>query len=86
MPLTNPFTNHVAITPSDSVDIGPTGGPGPVVCDSVFVGGAGIVALVTQNNTVVNYTCPAGCVLPVRTRRVNATNTTATLMVALYNA
>ena len=50
---------------------------------AVWVGGAGIVALVTLTGEVVNFTCVAGSVLPVAGVRVNSTDTTATLMVGL---
>lgn len=68
----------VAITAHDSTNI--TKGP----CDAIYVGGAGVVAAVLADDSVVNFTCLAGSILPVRAKRVNSTNTTATLMVALY--
>ena len=67
----------VTITPSDTVAI--AGG----VVESIWVGGAGIVVAVLSDDTVVNFTCGAGSVLPVRIKRVNLTSTTATLMVGL---
>lgn len=68
----------VAITPHASTNI-PNG---PV--DAVYVGGAGVVAAVFNDDSVVNFTCVAGQILPIRAKRVNAINTTATLLVALY--
>lgn len=60
----------------------------PTRCDAIWVGGAGIVVAVfpdgTAAGTTVNFTCVAGTPLPVQAIRVNVTNTTATLMVALY--
>jgi hypothetical protein len=86
--LVNTYSRHVAITKSDTIDIdGNTASVtanAPTVCDAIYVGGAGVVAVVTMEGTVVNYTAVAGGVLPVLARRVNSTNTTATLMVALY--
>jgi hypothetical protein len=68
----------VAITPSDTVDI-PNG---PI--RSIWVGGAGNVALITLAGTTVTFAgCPAGSLLPVMASRVMATNTTATLLVGL---
>ena len=55
------------------------------LCDALYVGGAGIVVAVFQDGSTANFTCVAGQVLPVRLKRVNSTNTTATLMVALYS-
>lgn len=77
-----PFARAVAITTSATVDI-------PTVAnedypDAIYVGGAGVVAAVFQDNSVVNFTCVAGELLPIKIRRVNVVNTTATLMVALY--
>lgn len=67
-----------AITTSDTVDF-PEG-----VTGAVWVGGAGNVVAVMQNNLTVTFTgVTAGAVLPIAARRINATNTTATNMVAL---
>lgn len=74
-----PYKNGAAITPSDTVAI--AGGP----CTGVWVGGAGVVAVVFASGaSPVNFTCVAGSYLPVRAFRINSTNTTATLLVALY--
>lgn len=84
--ITNRYSRYVAITKSDTVDFdNNTGTPPLSFCDAIYVGGAGIVAAVDSNNVAVQFTCVAGQVLPVRARRVNNTNTTATLMVALYD-
>jgi hypothetical protein len=66
------------ITKSDTVNI-PQG-----LTDAIYVGGAGIVVVVWQNDTTSNFTAIAGEILPVKAKRVNSTTTTATLMVALY--
>lgn len=83
MALSNPFNIAAAITPSDTVDIAANTNL-PASTDAIFVGGAGIVAAVMSNGSVVNFTCTAACLLPIKAKRVNSTNTTATLMVALY--
>ena len=68
-----------AITKSDTVDF-PLGPP-----DAIYVGGAGVVALVFQDGTIVNVTAVAGSFLPFGlVKRVNSTDTTATVMVACY--
>lgn len=72
-----PFTDAAAIVTSDTVDLGR-------LTEAVYVGGAGTVAVVLQNNRVVSFTAVAGGTLPVRARRINATGTAATLLVALY--
>jgi hypothetical protein len=75
--MTLPYTKGIAITKSDSVDLArPT--------HAIFVGGAGVVAVVFEDGTTADFTCVAGEILPVRAKRVNSTNTTATLMIALY--
>lgn len=67
-----------AITPSDTVDL-PQG-----VSMAIWVGGAGNVAAVMQNGAVATFTgVTAGTVLPIAARRINATNTTATNLMAL---
>jgi len=53
-------------------------------CHRIYVGGAGVVAVVLPDDSVVNMTAVAGGYLQVRAKRVNSTNTTATLMIALY--
>jgi hypothetical protein len=80
-----PYNVTRGITPSDTVNlIRPDGTPGG--CDAVYVGGAGVVALVHDdaNGTVQNFTCIAGQTLLVKAKRINSTNTTATVLVALY--
>jgi hypothetical protein len=67
-----------AIATSDTVDL-PEGLTG-----AVWVGGAGNVAAVMQNGVVGTFTgVTAGAVLPIAARRINATGTTATNLVAL---
>lgn len=51
----------------------------------VYVGGTGNVNVLTaRGDTILFSGVPAGTVLPVQVRQVLSTNTTATLMVALY--
>lgn len=66
-----PFIQHEAAAPSDAVDFAR-------LSRAVFIGGAGDVALVTEDGVVLVYTVPAGTVIPGRFRRVNLTGTTAT--------
>jgi len=49
---------------------------------AIHVGGAGVVKCRNELGAWVEFTCPAGAVLPVRTQYVH-TDSTATLMVGL---
>lgn len=78
-----PFNQYVAITPSDTLDILPESRP----LYGLFVGGAGNVVVVKRDGSTVTFNTPAvGFVLPVIYKRVNATNTTATGLVGLYES
>ncbi|MBY5821473.1 hypothetical protein [Rhizobium leguminosarum] len=75
---TAPASGFAAITPHDSTDL-------TYVTRAIFVGGAGnLVAVDEQNNAVTFTGVTAGSVLPIRVRRVNSTSTTATALVALW--
>lgn len=76
------YNKAVAVVPSDTVGF-VNQGLGRLLCDGLYVGGAGVVAVVFEDGTVTNFTAAAGQVLPVAAKRVNSTNTTATLIVAL---
>jgi hypothetical protein len=68
----------VSVTPSDTVNL-------PAGCRGLWVGGAGNVALVGEDNVALTFTgISAATILPMGPKRVNLTNTTATLMIALY--
>jgi len=68
-----------AITPSDVTNF--TRG----VCNGIYVGGTGAIAMVMMDDTVVTLAAvPAGIILPFLAKRVNATGTAATNLVALY--
>jgi len=73
----DPYNVWVAVTPSDSVDL-------PALTEAIWAGGAGVIAAVEQDGQVVNFTCVAGTLVPIKARRINSTNTTATALVALY--
>lgn len=76
------YNKAVTVTASDTVDF-VNQGLGRKLCDGLYVGGAGVVPVVFEDGTVVNFTAVAGQVLPVAAKRVNSTNLTATLVVAL---
>lgn len=73
-----PARKWVVVSPSDSVNL-------PSGCCAIYVGGAGNVALVGEDDVAATFTAVgAGQTLPCQAKRVNLTNTTATLMLALY--
>lgn len=73
-----PAKKWLAVVTSDSANL-------PAGCRGIYVGGAGNVALVGEDNVAVTFTAvPVGTFMPCGAKRVNATNTTATLMLALY--
>ena len=76
------YNKAAAITKSDTVNF--TDVAGRSCCDAIYVGGAGVVVVVFEDDSLGTFTCVAAQTLPVRAKRVNSTNTTATLMVALY--
>lgn len=74
--LTPVYNLAAAITKSDTVNF-------TRLTDAIYVGGAGIVVVVFEDDSTANFTCIAGQILPVRAKRVNSTTTSATLMLAL---
>lgn len=74
----DPYNRFYAVTPSDTVDL--PWGP----CEGIFIGGNGTLQVVAQDGTVTEFDHTKGVVLPVKAIRVNATNTSATKIVALY--
>jgi len=81
------FAKAVPITKSDTVNFdltSSTTGQDVKPCDAMWVGGAGIVKAVMQDGSLVEFTCVAGTLLPIRAIRVYSATTTATLMIALY--
>ena len=71
-------TQAVAVTPSDSVNIGNGGAP------LFYIGVSGDVTLVTKDGGTVTYKAvPVGYLFQAATR-INATGTTATNILAVY--
>lgn len=75
------FNTARAVTKSDSVEVEKINGHYPT---SLWVGGAGIVRAIMEDNADVQFTCVAGSLLPITFKQVMSSTTTATLMVALY--
>ena len=74
-----PAVGAAAVTPNDSTDLAVS------PARSLFIGGAGNLVVDTAAGDTVTFTgVTAGSILPVSVKRVRATNTTATSIVALY--
>ncbi len=74
----DPAVGAVSITPNNTTDLA-------VTTRGIYVGGAGNISLITgDGNTVTLASCAAGSVIPIVTKRVRSTGTTATALVALY--
>jgi hypothetical protein len=72
-----------AVTPSDTADNLLLGNGKPP--KGVYVGVGGDIVAVDWDGTAVTFIgVVTGTILPIRPRRINATSTTATDMVALY--
>lgn len=73
----SPALSAVAVTKSDTTLVN---------CRALYVGGAGDVAIIGYDDTVAVTlsAVPAGTLLPIACQKVMSTNTTATLIVALY--
>lgn len=78
------YNKAIAITKSDTANFQDVAGAPVGLCDAIYVGGAGIVVVVFQDDSTAQFTAVAGDILPLRAKRVNSTTTSATLMVALY--
>lgn len=77
-PVTGPATALSAVTPSDDTDL-PEG-----TTRAIHVGTAGTVAVMDMNGKVATLTSLDAQYHPVRVRRILATGTTATGIVAMY--
>jgi hypothetical protein len=75
------FNFAKAVTPSDTVNFDFGNG----ITSALYVGGTGNMVVVLQDGTAVTFTgVVAGSMLPLSAKRVNATSTTATNIVAIY--
>lgn len=76
--ITNSAVSVAAVTPSDTVALA-------YDCIGLWVGVTGNVAVTMQDGSKATFTAvPSGTLLPVSPAFVNATNTTATGIVALF--
>ena len=77
MDRTRPAEDAVAVTPSDSTDLGKD-------VRGLYIGGAGDVAVFTRSgNTVTFVAVPVGSILPISVSKVLSTGTSASNIVAL---
>lgn len=73
-----PAREYSVVTPHDTTNLSK-------LSKALYIGGAGnVVAVDIDGNTCEFTAVPAGTVLPIRVKRVNATSTTATSIVALF--
>jgi len=87
--ITGTYNKSVVIAKSDTVNFdGSTyaanAATKAIRANAIFVGGAGVVVAVFPDGTIAPFTVLAGTMLPLQCIRVNSTNTTATLMNAMY--
>lgn len=74
-----PYFSAAAITPTD------TAATIFAVCRGVYVGGAGALKVVMEDDTEVTFAAvPVGTTLRIRIKRVFSTGTAATNLLALY--
>ena len=74
--FTGPPTVHEAVTPSDTVNLAQ-------VCRAIYVGVGGTVTCVKLDDTTIQYVGVAGGYILGMFKRVNATGTAATNLVAV---
>lgn len=73
------YRTGVAVTPNDTTDL-PQG-----MARGLYTGAGGAIALQMDGGGTLTFaSVPAGQILPLNTRRVLATGTTATGLIALY--
>jgi len=73
------WNKATVVTTSDTVNL-------TFPAQALYVGGTGTVTAVLLDDTTVLFSAiPVGAILPVRCKRVNATGTSATLIVALWD-
>jgi hypothetical protein len=74
--MNGPGDDHFAVTPSDSA-------PFAMAARCLYVGGAGVVMVMSKSGVVVPYTVAAGGYILMRCVQVMLTGTTATLIVGI---
>lgn len=81
------WQSGLQVTPDNSNDLVAPGPDAKIPTRGLLIGGAGTVKVDMADGTTVTFTIPAtacGFALPLAIKRVYATGTTATLIVAFY--
>ncbi len=73
----DPYNVWQTVTPSDTVDF-------DRMTDAIRSGSNGVIVIVAQDGSKAAFHAVTGDIIPVKARRVDATNTTANNIVALY--
>ena len=82
--MAKPGTDFGAFREAEALDVSSTDADLTFESQALFVGGAGIVKVdMAGSGTAVQFTCPAGALLPIAVNKVYNADTTATLIVAL---
>lgn len=69
----------LSVTPSDTVDLSKG------ISSGVYVGGSGDLNVTLRNGTTIKFVgLSAGIIHPIAAKRIHATGTTATNLIAVY--
>ena len=82
-----PVESGLAVTPSDAANLAPPSGDANKATRALLIGGAGTVKVDMADGTTVTLTFPAtacGVIQPIAVKKVYATGTTSTGIVAFY--
>lgn len=72
----NPLSHGAAVTPSDTEELAH-------VSRALWVGGSGDISMVTKDGDAITLVgVPSGVLIPWMVRKINATGTTATAIIA----
>ena len=79
------YNRFIAVTPSNTDDLALFQAKDRRLTDGIYVGGGGNLVAVMEDGSTVTFTgALIGTILPIQARRINASSTTASLLVALY--
>lgn len=84
---TQPVESALAVTPADGANLAPPNGDQNKATRAILVGGAGNLKVDMADGTTVTLTIPAtacGVLQGIAVKRIYATGTTATGIVAFY--
>lgn len=82
-----PVESALAVTPNDGANLVPPNGDANKATRALLIGGAGNIKIDMADGTTVTLTIPAtatGVIQPIAVKKVYATGTTATGIVAFY--